>query len=77
MVYNAKKDDYTWKPHTDLVKSRGEIPDVKRAEAFAEAYGVQDYVSKPFAIDLLINVIDDVMVKYKKPDEQDEDEQLI
>jgi len=77
MIYNPKKDDYDWKPHTDLVKNRGEIPDCRRAEAFAEAYGVEDYVGKPLALELLINIIEDVLKRLKPETPQGEEDSLI
>jgi len=66
MVYNKKKDDFKWIPNSQLVKERGELPDVKGAEALAEAYSVDDYISKPFATDLLIQVLEEVLKRTKK-----------
>lgn len=63
MVYNKKKDEFKWMPNNPLVKERGDLPDVKGAEALAQAYGVVDYVSKPFATDLLIEVINQTVAK--------------
>jgi CheY-like chemotaxis protein len=66
MVYDHKKDEFRWMPNTQLVQDRGAIPDVKGAEALAEAYGVDDYISKPFTTDLLVEVIGEVLKASKK-----------
>lgn len=66
MVYNKKKDDFKWMPNSKLVQERGPLPDAKGAEALSNAYGVDDYVSKPFKTDLLIEVIREVLAKKKK-----------
>jgi len=66
MVYNRKKDEFKWMPNNPLVADRGDMPDVKGAEALAEAYGVSDYISKPFTTDLLVEVINEVLSKNKK-----------
>ncbi len=72
MVYNRKKDEFKWMPNNPLVANRGEMPDAKGAEALAEAYGVADYVSKPFTTDLLLEVINDVLKKTQKRKPADE-----
>ena len=66
MVYNKKKDQFQWLPGNPMVKKRGEIVDEKNPQKAAEAYGVDDYVSKPFTTELLITVIRDVLKKKKK-----------
>ncbi len=66
MVFNKKKGEFQWIPHSKLVQTRGDLPDVKGAEALAEAYGVADYVSKPFSTELLIQVIQDVAARGRK-----------
>lgn len=66
MVYNKKKDEFRWMPNNPLVSQRGDLPEAKGAEALAQAYGVADYVSKPFTTDLLIEVITEVVNKNKK-----------
>ena len=72
MVYNRKKDDFKWMPNSKVVQCRGDIPDVKGAEALSGAYGVDDYVSKPFTTDLLVEVINEVLSRYKKEEDSDE-----
>lgn len=66
MVYNKKKEEFKWLPNSPLVKSRGDLPDIKGAEALAEFYGVADYLSKPFTTDILIQVLEDVLSRYRK-----------
>jgi len=66
MIYSRKKDEFKWMPNNPLVADRGDMPEAKGAEALAEAYGVSDYVSKPFTTDLLVEVINEVLSKKKK-----------
>ena len=75
MVFNKRKDEFKWTPNADIVKNRGDIPDAKGAEALAEAYGVEDYVAKPFTTDLLIQVITDVLKRVKKRKTVEEEQQ--
>ena len=72
MVYNKKKDDFKWMPNSKLVQGRGDLPDLKGVEALAEAYGVADYISKPFATEILISVVEEVLEKYKKAPPNDD-----
>ncbi len=74
MVYNKKKAEFQWMPHSKLVQTRGDLPDAKGADALAEAYGVADYVSKPFSTDLLIQVIQEVAARYRKAKVSSEEE---
>ncbi len=66
MVYFKRNDQFRWLPNTPLVQERGDIPDAKGVEALAEAYGVDDYVSKPFTTDILVEVIHEVLGKKNK-----------
>jgi len=70
MVFNKGKDEFKWVPNSKIVKDRGELPDARGAEALAEAYHVNDYVSKPFTTDLLAQVIEDVLKATKKGGEE-------
>ncbi len=72
MIYNKKKGEFKWSPNSKLVQSRGDLPNLKGAEALAEFYEVADYVSKPFTTDILKNVLEDVLSKYKKKPESQE-----
>lgn len=75
MVFDKKKDEFKWTPNAPAVKERGELPNAKGAEALAEAYGVEDYISKPFTTDLLIQVINDVLARVKKRKAADEEQE--
>jgi len=66
MVFNKRKNEFQWIPHSKIVQSRGDLPSVKGADALAGAYGAAEYVSKPFSTELLIQVIQDVMARYRK-----------
>ncbi len=73
MVYNRKKDQFQWLPGNPMAKERGEIIDERNPERAAKAYGVEDYISKPFTTDILITVIRDVMKKARKKQGQEEE----
>jgi len=73
MVFDKKKGEFKWMPNNPAAKDRGELPDAKGAEALAEAYGVDDYISKPFTTDLLVQVIGEVLAKYSAKDKDDDD----
>jgi len=66
MVFNKDKNEFKWLPNNPMVKDRGELPEGRSAEALAEAYGVSDYVAKPFTTDLLVDVINDVLKRSAK-----------
>lgn len=73
MVYDKKKDSFKWEPNSKLVKERGPLPSGGSAEQLAEAYGVDDYVNKPFAIEILKNVIKDVLERKRGGLSEDDD----
>ena len=66
MVFNKRKSEFHWEPNSKIVQERGEMPEGKSAESLSEAYGVDDYISKPFDTELLIQVINEVLEKYRK-----------
>ena len=74
MVYNKKREDFQWIPNNPITKERGKLPDVKGSEALSEAYGVDDYVSKPFATGILVEVIKEVLSRRKKPSQEGQQE---
>ena len=74
MVFDKRRNEFKWMPNNPLAQNRGDLPDVKGAEALSEAYGVTDYVSKPFNTDLLVQVINDVVERTKKRSSSSEDE---
>jgi len=72
MVYDAKKKKFNWFPNTPLaVKERSKIPLAHGVESFAEAYGVEDYIAKPFSSEILIQVIHDVLSRRRGAGEGD------
>lgn len=73
MIFDKKKNEFKWMPNNPIAKNRPDLPDVKGAEALANAYGVSDYVSKPFNTDLLIQVINDLLEKMSKAKKKDDD----
>ena len=76
MIYNKKKSEFKWLPNNPMVKERGQLPEGKSAESLAKAYGVHDYVSKPFTTQLLVDVINEVLSKVQKATTQEEGPQL-
>lgn len=70
MVYQKKTDEFKWMPNNPATKTRGELPDAKGAEALAKAFGVDDYVSKPFKMETLLEVIQDVLKRTRKVEEE-------
>ena len=75
MIYNKKKDEFKWQPNNPVIaQTHPDLPAVKGAEALAEAYGVDDYVSKPFTTEVLVEVINDVLQRRRKAQKpKDED----
>ncbi len=62
MVYSKKKDEWKWEPNRQLIAERGDdVVKEKSAERAAAAYGVDDYLAKPFKPDLLRQVVKDVL----------------
>jgi len=77
MVYNKRKDEFKWMPNNPNVAKRGDLPDAKGAEALSQAYGADDYVSKPFTTELLVDIIKDVVSKKRKRSAPPEEESQI
>ncbi len=57
MVYIKKKNKWCWLPNRPVVHERGEICQERTSEKAAQAYGVEDYIEKPFDPDTLIEKI--------------------
>lgn len=74
MVYIKKKDQFRWMPNTPIIKERGEITNEKSPERLSHAYGVDDYVAKPFRTDVLVEVIREVLRKEQKQGPADPDQ---
>ena len=73
MVYSKKKDHFQWLPNNPMARARGSIADGKDATSLANAYGVDDYISKPFTTELLIEVIHDVLKRKTRQTESAEE----
>ena len=73
MVFNKKKHDFQWSPNSKIVQGRGPLPDARTAEALAEAYKANDYLAKPFAVDVLVQIMNDVLAKARKNAAKQED----
>jgi len=73
MVYHKKQDTFKWEPNRRVVAERGSLPEGRSAETLSEAYGVDDYIAKPFATELLIQVIEEVLEKKRKNSEPQEE----
>jgi CheY-like chemotaxis protein len=72
MVFERKKKEFRWLPNNPLaVKERPNIPSARGVESFSEAYGVADYVSKPFNAEILIQVIMDVLSRFSSQEGED------
>ena len=70
MIYQKKSNEFKWLPNNPITKTRGQLPDVRGAEALAQAYGVNDYVAKPFKIEILLEVVQEVIKKTRKVTEE-------
>ncbi len=66
MVYAKGKKQFQWLPNNPRARERGEIVEGKDPEILSQAYQVDDYIAKPFATDLLIDVINEVLEKKRK-----------
>ena len=70
MVYSKKKGQFQWMPNNPAAKDRGQITEGKDPEILSKAYGVDDYISKPFTTEILVQVIGDVIAKSEKAKEE-------
>ena len=66
MVYFKRKDQWKWIPNQPLGRDQKGVVNESSPKRAAEAYGVDNYIAKPFSTDVLIEVIDDVLMR-KKP----------
>ncbi|MDD5070628.1 MAG: response regulator [Candidatus Omnitrophica bacterium] len=64
MVYFKKKDKWRWLPNTEVVQNRGDILEEKDCRKAADAYGVDDYIEKPFSTEVLVEVLTYVLKKH-------------
>ncbi len=77
MVYSKKKDQWKWQPNRELIAERGDIVQEKNSERAAAAYGVDDYLAKPFKPATLLQVVQDVFFKDKPQEEEEKDDDIV
>ncbi|MFA5260040.1 MAG: response regulator [Candidatus Omnitrophota bacterium] len=78
MVYSKKKDEWKWQPNRQLIAERGgDVVREKSAERAAAAYGVDDYLAKPFKPELLRQVVKDVLAKGDSDDTGEDECQIV
>lgn len=68
MVYHLKEGKWHWEPNRPVVQERGEIIQERSSERAAEAYGVDDYLAKPFSPDTLRQVVSDIFTRQQEND---------
>jgi CheY-like chemotaxis protein len=69
MIFSEEKGNFEWQPNTPLVGKRGILEEQKHPKSLKEAYGVDDYVSKPLNSDVLLGAIEDILItKQEKKD---------
>ena len=69
MIYSPKKQKFEWLPNNPTALNRGQIVEGKDPEQLSKAYGVNDYIAKPFTAEILIEVIKNVLEKKQKQSE--------
>ena len=78
MIFQKKTVDFKWTPNNPLAKTREQLPDVRGAEASALAYGVEDFIAKPFRLEVLVEVVQEVLKRFRKVEkEEGKDDSLI
>ncbi len=65
-TYSFRREQFRWEPNRPIVRQRGEIKDGHSHKELAKAYGVDDYLSKPFTTEILIMVIKEVLEKNRR-----------
>lgn len=68
MVYFKDKAKWDWLPNRPIVRQRGEVIDEKVPRRAAEAYGVDAYISKPFATPDLVETINYLLLPASEKD---------
>ncbi len=65
MVLDPKKGGFRWWPQNPLAtKARKSLPAPQGNESFADAYGVEGYMAKPIVSEMLLQMVEDVLVRY-------------
>lgn len=65
-LFQKKTVEFKWTPNNPMAKSREQLPDVRGTEASSQAYGVEDFIPKPFRFEVLIEVIQEVLKRFQK-----------
>jgi len=60
MIFDEKLQKFKWSPNNTMARNRGEIPEGKTAEALAAAYHVDDFIPKPFKMEMVEQVVEEV-----------------
>ena len=63
MVYSKKINNWQWLPNRPIVQQRGKIRKEPTEKQTARAYGVEDYLEKPFWTSTLIKAVKDILAK--------------
>ena len=74
MVYNQKRDKWKWNPNQQIIADRGEVIKEKNADRAAAAYGVDDYLHKPFSQETLRQVVEDVLSRGRRTSVDEDDD---
>jgi CheY-like chemotaxis protein len=64
MTYSSKEGKWLWEPNKDIFFDKwNDIVQERNSQRAAHAYGVDDYLGKPFSPDTLRQVVQDVLAK--------------
>lgn len=63
MTFHKKSEGWRWEPNRPIVHERGEVIKERSSERAAQAYGVDDFLAKPFSPATLLTVINDLLAK--------------
>lgn len=75
MAYHPKEDKWNWEPNRPIVENRSkDIVHERSAERAAQAYGVDDYIAKPFTAKILLEVVQDVLTRVPEDPQASGDE---
>jgi DNA-binding response OmpR family regulator len=71
MVYSKGEDKWKWEANRPIVWERGDVIQERSAEKAAAAYGVDDFLAKPFSPSTLLAVVRDVFARSEKSQSPD------
>ena|SRR3989338_11386541 len=71
MIFQKKTGEFKWTPNNPLAKAREPLPDVRGAEASTAAYGVDDFIAKPFRMEVIVEVVQEVLKRFQKVDKKE------